>query len=61
MNEQIKKAVEGFRNFVMLGWETQLALECCYDGVYNIIEMDDFITLCQNEIKESGESLENNN
>lgn len=56
---EITKAVQGFINLIILGWETDLALKCCYDGVYDIIDSDTFINLCQNELEQTAKNLNN--
>jgi rRNA processing protein Krr1/Pno1 len=50
--KQIKKAVRDTIDLIGTGWNIETATLCCHDGIYDIIEVDEFITLIQNEIKE---------
>lgn len=47
----IEKQVANFLFFKLSGWKTELALECCHDMVADLIDIDSFITLCQEAVK----------
>ncbi len=51
MNKEINQAVESFIKFIGYGWQTELAFDCCYDAVYDMIGAEDFLNLCQEAVK----------
>lgn len=44
---EIKSAISQFIAFIKLGWATEIAFECAYDQVYDIIGKEKFLDLCQ--------------
>jgi len=50
-SNSIKEAVRSFIILVGIGWDVETALKCAYDRVYDEIDSDSFIDLCQNECK----------
>jgi rRNA processing protein Krr1/Pno1 len=48
MENEVQQAVAGFLRLVARGWDIETACLCMHDGVYDVIEVDEFITLCQN-------------
>ena len=47
MNNEINRQVENFIKYVSRGWKTELAFDCCYDMIYDMISAE----LCQEAIK----------
>ena len=52
LNPAVAHAVKGFISLVVLGWQTQLAFDCSYDGVFNILGKEEFLDLCEAAVKE---------
>lgn len=52
MTEPVKEAVSGFIYLISKGWETETACLCMHDGVYDEVNIDCFIDLCRNAVKE---------
>lgn len=51
MNNEINRQVENFIRYISHGWETELAFDCCYDMIYDMISAEQFLSLCQEAIK----------
>ena len=51
MNNEINRQVEIFIRYVSNGWKTELAFDCCYDMIYDMISAEQFLSLCQEAIK----------
>ncbi len=51
MNEEITKAVNDAIDYIAHGWNIETAILSAHDTVHDIIEVDEFITLAQIEIK----------
>jgi len=47
---KINKAINEFRHYILLGWETELSFNIAYDSIYDIIAEEDFLNLCQKAI-----------
>jgi hypothetical protein len=50
MNEDVKKQLDNFIEYLILGWNTELAFEVCYDAVYDVINKEEFLNLCEKEV-----------
>jgi hypothetical protein len=48
---EIKGGIKSFAYYVTLGWDVELAFECAYDTVYDVIEKEAFIDRCQQSVK----------
>lgn len=48
---EINRQAENFVKFVNLGRDTELAFDCCYDMVYDMIGKEAFLDLCQAAVK----------
>jgi hypothetical protein len=49
---EIKEAVSRFISYIKLGWQTEESFEIAYDSVYDIIEKEKFLNMCQAACKE---------
>lgn len=55
----VAKAVQGFISLVGLGWKTELAFECSFDGVFDMLDKEEFLNLCQTAVKEKASATNN--
>ena len=48
--KRIYKQVRNFVKFIKNGWSTELAFDVCYDMVYDLIDAEGFLNLCQKAV-----------
>lgn len=48
---EINAAASRFITYIRMGWEVEESFEIAYDSVFDIIGKEDFLSLCQVEVK----------
>jgi hypothetical protein len=49
--QEISLAVQRFKSYIKMGWEVEESFEIAYDSVFDMIEKESFLNLCQASCK----------
>lgn len=52
-SQEITLAVKRFLSYIRMNWDTDEAFEIAYDSVYDLIEKEEFLNLCQTAVKQN--------
>lgn len=50
---EIEQGVDNAINYIKSGWDLSLAVRVAHDAVYDLIDIDGFISLVQQKVKET--------